>query len=346
MEVICSVGPNVKTTEDLKILAENGMTAARFNFAHLQEEDYDFTASLIKYLRENYAWIKIIQDIQGSKLRISNKYPKEFLAYKGQEVYFCTESYYTAKRALAEEFNIIPIIYNGSRFDFKNVSRILIKDRTMEFEIINSSDDFQVIKTAVRRGGIIRGEKGVNAVGFNRESAKLSLKDKKDIIFGLENYVDVLCLSYTTSTNNIIELKEYISQVNKYIKSDKLPKIWGKIECINGINNLKEIVKICNGIMIGRGDLFAEADLLDLPVYEERIMECMKTTTKPLIIATYLLDTMKNSTIPSLPEINEIYRFIKKRADGFMLAGEVSSGKYPREALKFLVNMIEKYSAK
>lgn len=344
MDIICSIGPNIKRAEDLDLLAENGMTAARFNFAHVQEGEYSFTASLIKYLKEKYPSIKIIQDIQGSKLRISTKYPKEFLATKGQEVYFCTESYYNSKRALAEEFNIIPIACCGNKFDFRNVTQVLIKDRTMEFEIINNSEDFQVIKTLVKRGGIIRAEKGVNAVGFNRTLIKLSLKDKKDIIFGMENDVDIVCLSYTIDPVNILELKKYIKQVYKYVKSGKLPCIWAKIECKEGINNLRDIVKNCDGIMLGRGDLFAEVNPLDIYFCEQQVLNFMKRSTKPLIIATYLLESMKNSTLPYLSEINEIYRFMDNKVDGFMLAGEVSSGKYPKEALEFLVNMVNKYS--
>ena len=342
MEVICSIGPNVKSKEDLAVLAKAGMTSARFNFAHIKEENYAFIASLIKYLREEHPHIQVIQDIQGSKLRISSKYSKEFLATKGQEIYFCTESYYSAHRARADEFCMIPIACEGNKINFRDVTNIIMKDRTMEFNIINHGEDFQIIKAVVRRGGIIRAEKGVNAIGFDRSSLKLSLKDKKDINFGMENNVDSIYLSYVLSADNLMELKGYLKQARIYYKNKQLPKLWAKIESPEGVKNIKEILKRCHGIVLARGDLFAELDPLEVAYYERQIIDCVKRTTKPLVIATYVLDSMRNSLLPSLAEINEIYRYIETKIDGLMLVGEVSSGKYPKEAVEFLRNMIEK----
>lgn len=343
MEVICSIGPNIKRKEDLAMLAEGGMTSARFNFAHIKEENYPYTRDQMEFLKKNYPKVNIILDLQGSKLRISSRFTKEFIATKGQEIYFSTEGYYISNRATAEEFNIIPICSPQSKFTFKNVKAVLIKDRTMEFSVISSSEEGQVIKTKVKRGGIIRAEKGVNALGFKREQFKLSLKDKKDILFGLQNNVDIICMSYANDPEIILELKGFIKQARTYLKEAKLPKIWAKIECQEGIEKIKDIIKHCQGIMLGRGDLFAELPLLDIAYCHNNAVEYMKKIQKPLIIATYVLDSMKNSPVPSLPEINEIYRYIDAKVGGFMLVGEVSTGKYPKEALEFLVSMINRY---
>ncbi|WP_426349852.1 pyruvate kinase [Alloiococcus sp. CFN-8] len=344
MEVICSIGPNIKRKEDLAVLAQGGMTSARFNFAHIKEENYPYAREQMEFLKKNYPKVNIIQDLQGSKLRISNRFSKEFLASKGQEVYFSTEGYYISNRAIAEEFNIIPICSPHSKFTFNDVKAILIKDRTMEFSVLSCSEEGQVIKTQVKRGGIIRAEKGVNALGFKREQFNLSLKDKKDILFGLQNNVDVICMSYTNDPAIILELKGFIKQAKVYLKEAKQPKLWAKIECPEGVEKIKEIAKHCQGIMLGRGDLFAELPLLEIARCDNNVVEYMKKTQKPLIIATYVLDSMKNSPLPSLPEINEIYRYIEAKVGGFMLAGEVSTGKYPREALEFLVSMINRYN--
>ena len=344
MEVICSIGPNIKRKEDLAMLADRGMTTARFNFAHIKEENYPYTREQMEFLKKNYPEINILQDLQGSKLRISSRFPKEFIATKGQEIYFSTEGYYISNRAIAEEFNIIPICSPQSKFTFNNVKSILIKDRTMEFEVLSGSEEGQVIKTLVKRGGVIRAEKGVNALGFKREQFSLSLKDKKDILFGLQNNVDIICMSYTNDPGLIIELKGFIKQARTYLKEAKQPKIWAKIECPQGVEKIKDIVKHSQGIMLGRGDLFAEIPLLDIAYCHSNVVEYMKKTQKPLIIATYILDSMKSSPVPSLPEINEIYRYIEAKVGGFMLVGEVSTGKYPKEALEFLVSMINRYN--
>ena len=153
-----------------------------------------------------------------------------------------------------------------------------------------------------------------------------------------------MAMSYTLDPVILLELKNYIKQARVYNKTAKFPKIWAKIECLEGIKALKEIVRNCDGIMLGRGDLFAELSPLDIAYHEEQVVSFMKRSKKPLIIATYVLDTMKNNSIPSLAEINEIYRYIKENVGGFMLVGEVSSGKHPKEALEFLASMVKKYT--
>ncbi|KAJ52621.1 pyruvate kinase [Clostridium tetanomorphum] len=339
MKILCTIGPNVNNTKILGELIEAGMNVLRFNFSHI---DYDFTKFLIHHCRKEYKDIIILQDLQGNKLRISNLFKGEIKVFPMDKVCFCSEEIYkNLSRTKNNEYIFVPLILNGDFSFLNSANRILMKDATMEFKIIENGHG--VIKTIVKRGGILRAEKGVNAPGMNRNDMGLTDKDKKDIIWGLENGVDIICLSYVCYPWNMIELKQYIKEYKKH-KNIKMPKLWAKVESLEGIKNFKEILKESDGILLGRGDLISEVDILDIPKIQEDLINIMKKSKKDFIVGTYILDSMKRKNIPTLSEVNDIYRFIKNKVDGFMLAGEVSIGKNPILAVETLKNIIDKYS--
>ncbi len=172
----------------------------------------------------------------------------------------------------------------------------------------------------------------------------LTIKDKKDIEFGLLSGVDIICLSYVTRESDILELKEYIKKVKKYNPQIIMPKIWAKIECKEGILNFDSILKSVDGIMLGRGDLFSELDIMEIPFVQDEIIGKMKSEKKELIIATYVLDSMRSARKPKIPELDDLYNFIKNKVDGIMLAGEVGIGKNPLHVIRFTKEFIDKYS--
>lgn len=339
MKILCTVGPNVNNTKTLTELIDNGMNVVRFNFSHV---DYEQTKFLIKYIRNNHKDISIMQDLQGNKIRISNLFKKEIKVLPKDNVYFCSEEIYKTYGEKCNRENIlVPLVFEGD-FSLLNSSKcILMKDATMKFKILHRDKD--IIRTSVIRGGILRAEKGVNAPGMDRRNMGLTKKDKSDIMWGLENGVDIMCLSYTCYPENIVELKEYIKHCSKY-KDFKMPKIWAKIESKEGIDNFKEILRESNGIMLGRGDLVAEVDILDLPKIQYELLNIMKKSKKDFIIATYILDSMRRNAIPTASEVNDIYNFLQNKVNGFMLAGEVSIGNNPILVVKTLKDIIDRYS--
>ncbi|HAK42418.1 MAG TPA: pyruvate kinase, partial [Clostridium sp.] len=148
---------------------------------------------------------------------------------------------------------------------------------------------------------------------MDRTSMTLTMKDKNDIEFGLLNGVDTICLSYVTSESDIIELKEYINKVKKHNPQINMPKIWAKIECKEGILNFDSILKVVDGIMLGRGDLLSELDIIEIPFVQDEIIRKMKAKNKELIIATYVLDSMRSSFSPRISEVDDLYNFIKNK---------------------------------
>lgn len=339
MKIVCSIGPNIKGIRELEAFISAGMDYMRLNFSHADYEKYEKLISQVKKRHNN---IRIIQDLQGNKLRVSPLFRKEIKVTEGDKINFCSEEFFIAlnNNTLNNDNKIITIpISMDEKFDaLKGADRILLKDGTMVFKIL-SKNLKDIIESEVVIGGIIRGNKGLNAPGMDRSSMNLTEKDKKDIEFGLKNDVDVICLSYVTSAKDILELKEYILR-SKSLKSNKLPEIWAKIECREGINNFSKILKEVDGIMIGRGDLLSEINIYEIPQIQEKIINLCKRAEKEVIVATYILNSMKYSSNPQLAEVEALYSHIKNNVDGVMLAGEVGVGRYPLDAIGFLKDFI------
>lgn len=336
MKIVCSIGPNVKSVAHLDKFIASGMNSMRLNFSHASYGKYK---TFINYVRKNNHEIEIIQDLQGSKLRVSSIYENEVKVNFHQEVYFCSEKVYLDHKS--DVIPYIPVALDGSFKSLYKADKILMKDGTMEFEILDKNSELDIIKTRVKLGGVIRGRKGINAPGMERSCMELSYKDKQDVKFGLKEGVDVICLSYVSTKEDIISLKKFIKE--ELNENKVMPRIWAKIECRDGIENLDSILPEVDGIMVGRGDLVSEISLLEVPFVEDIILDKCKKYNKEVIFATYILNSMKFSRKPQLAEIEALFRYIKMKVDGIMLAGEVGVGKYPLEAIKLAHELINKY---
>lgn len=340
MKIICSIGPNVKNENDLTAFVDAGMNSMRLNFSHV---DYELAASQINYMRCKHPNIDIIQDLQGNKLRVSNLFKGQLRVKSEDTVTFCSENYFRRLKHFKAKDIYVPISLDMSFQALLSADKLLMKDATMEFAIISKTEE--TIKTKVIRGGIIRGEKGINAPGMDRSAAKLTFKDKRDIKFGIKNGVDVICLSYASSVTLIQEFIDYIGKCAKENYANKMPKIWAKIECGDGVKNFSEILKVVDGIMLGRGDLVSEVDMLDIPFIENSIIKEMKDKKQELIIATFILESMRNSVTPSIVDVESIAYFTNSQVDGIMLAGEVGVGKYPLKVISTAKAIIERYKS-
>lgn len=343
MDLICSIGPTVNTLDDIHKYFKAGMTIPRFNFSHVDYMKFD---KLITGIKEYYPEMKILQDLQGNKLRISKLYKREIRVNNGDKVIFCLEDKYNKllKKERIEKVKVIPISYEGDLYDLDNVDIIYMKDATMSFEISEHKKEY--ICGVTERGGMLRAEKGINAPGIIRENLKLTKKDKNDILWGIKRGVNIICLSYVTSSKDIIEVREYIKKCKIYNNNSNTIKVWAKIECLEGLNNFEEILNVSDGIILGRGDLKSEAPIDDIPIIQENLIIRMKKSKKKFIIATYILDSMKKSIVPSLAEINDIYNFTKHKVDGFMLSTEITMAKDPIGLINYLNNLLNKYANK
>ncbi|MEE4359850.1 MAG: pyruvate kinase [Desulfococcaceae bacterium] len=341
MKIICSDGPKIGNTESLYKLYQAGMDTIRFNFSHA---DYNTTAQLMKFARENCPNLEILQDLQGVKLRVSQNFPREIKVLPGQDhIIFCSEQTYQAVRHDNSGKVFVPIQFDGEFSALQGTKTILMKDATMEFKVEGMQNE--MILTTVTKGGIIRARKAINAPGMDRSNLDLTEKDQQDLLWGLEHGVDIVCLSFVCNSEQIKKMKDFILKEGK-IKKNSMPKIWAKIETREGVDNFSSILRSVDGIMLGRGDLAPEIGIYEVPEVQAELLKKMKKNKKDFIIATQVLESMTRSQVPNRAELNDIYYCIQNNASGFMLTAETGIGWHPVLAVKTLKDMIDRYGPK
>ena len=249
MLIIATVGPKTKDRKVLNEIISSGANALRFNFSHGNIEEFD---NIIEISRNIDKDINIIQDLSGSKLRVSEELSHIIKIYNKEEVVFCGEDIYR-NNLYNESGNkkVIPLNIKNEILISNDLKDISMKDNTMKFNIVRVTKDG--IVTRVIKGGIVRCGKGCNIKGFSRSNLKLSDKDKIDLNWGIKKRVNTICQSFVEDAEDINEVRSYI---HENADENYKPKIWAKIETIKGIENIDEIVNVVDGIIIARGDAF------------------------------------------------------------------------------------------
>lgn len=332
MLLIGTVGINTKDKSCLMSMIDEGLDTLRMNFSHSNIKEFDKIINEVSDMRNK---IHIIVDLCGSKIRVSKKLRSTLKINENEKVIFCSEEAYEDIYSETYEYKVIPLNISYRDFSADNIKKISMKDGTMRFSVLNKGKN--IINTRVIKGGIVRRDKGCNLIGINRDNLELSNIDKRAIDWAMENNADIICQSYVESSRQIIDVRNYIK------RCDYKPKIYGKIESEKAIENLEEIINEADGIVIGRGDLVPETSMIETPVVQDKIIKKAKEMNKPVIIGTHVLDSMKTSKHPELCEVEAIYNNILKGVDGFLLAGETSVGRYPKETVRLLNMLVKRY---
>ena len=337
MYIIGTAGPKVKEKRVLKGIINGGVNILRLNFAHGSRYEFE---QFIRKAKEINSNIQIMIDLCGAKIRVSNELRNIYKIYDDEEVYFCGEDEYSRINKDIWSLKVIPLNIKHKTLIEKNYHCISVKDNTMIFEVIGIENN--LVKACSVKGGIIRAGKGCNIKEIERKNKFLSENDKKAVLWGINNNVDIISQSFVESGEDIDILKEFLNDNRK----QKDISIWGKIETLKGVKNCSNIAEACDVIIIGRGDLIPETSLEEAPIYEETMIKLIKEKKKEIVIATHVLESMQRGVRPSICEVESIYNFIKKGVSGFLLAGETSVGKTPVKTVEFLNNLIINYCNK
>ncbi|WP_160673082.1 pyruvate kinase [Clostridium sp. C8-1-8] len=339
MLTIATIGPKVRTRQDIKRIIGEGANSIRINFSHC---DYDNVVEIIKYIKGSFPRVSIIGDIQGYKVRVGRCFDKVVKVTNDNILYFCSEDKYSDILEFWQHRNELLVPLNIKEQDLIecSVKTVFMKDGSMEFEVLSKQGGILQCRTVC--GGVIRAEKGCNLPGLNRKSKEVNKKDFKDIKFCVDNKVDIIVYSYVYDEKDIDNFIGVVKDLNK--EQRYTPRLWAKIETEKAINNIKLIASKVDGVVLGRGDLLPETNIYKMALYQHNFIRAMKNSSKDVIIATHVLDSLKEQEKPTVNEMNDIFYCIGGGVSGFMLTGETSIGIDPLNAIRVLRRATEFYS--
>ncbi len=326
VKIVATIGPATSSRESLKKAIQAGMNVARLNFSHGKHEDH---LSVLKSIRELsvqlQAPVSILQDLQGPKVRVG-KFEAGSIEIKSGEIVTVTIENVLGKPGL------IPSDFKELILVAKPGVRILLDDGLMELEVIESGKSD--LKAKVIYGGTLKDRKGMNLPGVPLPIDCLTEKDRKDLEFGIENQVDYVALSFVRRGQDIRTLREILESR----KSEA--KIIAKIEMVEALDNLEEIIRLSDAVMVARGDLAVEVGSSRLPGFQKKIIKLSNQMQKPVITATQMLDSMVENPRPTRAEITDVANAVLDGSDALMLSAESASGMYPFICIRTMHDII------
>ncbi|MEK0440760.1 MAG: hypothetical protein RLZZ504_1676 [Bacteroidota bacterium] len=325
-KIVATIGPATSSEEMLEKIILAGVDVCRLNFSHgayeLHQEVIDRVRNITQRLGCNVA---LLQDLQGPKLRIG-KVDGEFTLLEGNTILVTTEEQISTPEVLF-------VSYKRLIQDCKPGERILLNDGKVSLEFTEKVND-TTLKARVVAGGPLSSNKGFNLPDSNLTVPSLTKKDLADLEYGLSQEVDWVALSFVRTADDIVELKRLIAEKGTHTK------VIAKIEKPEAVNNIDEIIKVSDGIMVARGDLGVEVPLQRVPLIQKTIVEKCLAAAKPCIIATQMMETMIVDSMPTRAEINDVANAVLDGADALMLSAETSVGKYPLRVIEVMGSII------
>lgn len=327
-KIICTLGPATDDENVLRNLMLAGMDVARVNMSHGTHAQQKVRIDSVKKLREELNLpIPILLDTKGPEIRTGSFSNGPVTLEAGQMFTLTTEDIDGNNERCSVTFKSLPDeIFPGKR--------ILIDDGLIEMKVKECTDTDVICQ--VVNGGNVSSHKGINIPDVKLSLPFISEQDKKDIAFGVEQDVDFIAASFTRSANDIVLLRKELKKNN----CDNI-RICAKIENHEGLDNIDEIIKVSDSIMVARGDLGVEIPLEEIPILQKKIIQKVYEAGKQAITATQMLDSMIKNPRPTRAESTDVANAIYDGTSAIMLSGETAAGKYPVEAVKTMVRIAE-----
>jgi pyruvate kinase len=328
-KVVATIGPATASKEMLTAIIEAGVDVCRLNCSHGKHEDLLDTIIKVREInKEHGIHTCLLADLQGPKLRIGEIENNEAFWNVGDEVIFTSHKCVGTKEKVFMTYQDFP----------KDVSpgeTILIDDGKLEL-VVKSSNKTDEVIAVVSIGGKVSSKKGVNLPNTKISLPSLTEKDLADLQFALDNNVEWVALSFVRNAQDIIELKELIKQANRNTK------VIAKIEKPEAVKNFDEILEVTDGVMVARGDLGVELPMEELPLIQKYLVKKCIAASKPVIIATQMMESMITSAKPTRAESNDVANAVLDGADAVMLSAETSVGMYPLEVIRSMEKIIHR----
>ena len=322
-KIICTVGPAIDSEEMLIKMFNAGMNVARLNFSHGTH------ASAVKKIARIRAaaakvnkHIAIMLDTKGPEIRTG-------CFENGAVEYNIGDCVSLVKEEVLGNKNKIQILCSELFDDVEVGNVLLVDDGKISLKIVAVNQDEIIVEFL--NSGKISDHKGINAPGVNLTMPFISQTDLDDIKFGCEQGVDLIALSFVRTADDVLEVKKLLEEFGK-----PNIEVIAKIESKQGIENLDEILKVADGIMVARGDLGVEVQPELVPLYQKKMIKMANEVGKPVITATHMLESMIENPRPTRAEASDVANAILDGSDAIMLSGESAVGKYPLQSVGYM----------
>lgn len=327
-KIICSIGPSSQDIDVMEEMVNVGMNVARINFSHATKENSLEIVNAVNVVRRRTGKnIGLLFDTKGPEFRNDDVVEGGIDLVNGNTIRI-------VKEHVLGNNERISVNHPEALDSIKVGDNILLENGLMDIEVISKEDDGITCK--VISGGNLGSKKSLNVPGVHLKVPFMSDKDREDIIFACENDGDFLAASFVSCKDDVEEIRKIIEEQGSEMK------IISKIENTTAIKNIEEIISASDGIMVARGDLGVEASMEDLPHYQKDIIRRCREHSKFVIVATEMLESMKENLRPTRAEVSDVANAMLDGADAVMLSGETTVGKHPVEVVKVMADICEK----
>lgn len=327
-KIVCTMGPNLFEKHLIAPLMKAGMNVARFNFSHGTYETHQHYYDEVCRIRDELGLpVATMLDTKGPEIRVRSFKNGHVTLQNGQLFTLTTDE-------VEGDEERVSITYKELPQDIAVGSSILIDDGLigMQVERIDGAD----IVCRVLNGGVVSNNKGVNIPNAHLSMPFISEKDHQDILFAIKNGYDFIAASFTRCADDIMQIRHILQENNCHTIN-----IIAKIENMEGVENIDEILRVVDGVMVARGDLGVEVPLEDVPSLQKKLIQRGIAAGKPVITATQMLDSMIKNPRPTRAEATDVANAIYDGTSAIMLSGETAAGEHPVEALSAMARIAE-----
>lgn len=327
-KIICTIGPSSQNPETIRELIKEGMDVARLNFSHGSYEEQTNKFRMVRdAAKELGRSVAILQDTKGPEIRL-----RDFA--NGKEELEAGQTFTLTTEEMKGTKDKVSISYKNLPNDVKEGMAILIDDGLIELKVEKVTET-DIVCTVIN-GGFVSNKKGVNVPGAELSMPFISDVDREDILFGIKMGFDFLACSFVRSKDDILAVRKILDE------HGAKTKVIAKIENMQGIRNLAEILEVSDGIMVARGDMGVEIPLEEVPVIQKKMIKKAIASGKQVITATQMLESMTKNPRPTRAETTDVANAIYDGTTAIMLSGETANGQYPVEAVDTMTKIAQR----
>ena len=327
-KIVCTIGPACDNEETLTKMCLEGMNVARLNFSHGTHEGHKEKIDLIKKVREKLGMpIAIMLDTKGPEYRIGTFENKSVVLAEGDSFTFTTED-------VVGDSTRVSVSYKKLHEELSAGDRILLNNGLVIFEVNEISGG--EIRCTVISGGKLSDRKSMSFPGKVLKQEYMSAQDCEDLLFGIREDVDFVAASFVSSGEDISTLRSFLDE-----HGGNGIDVIAKIENRAGVDNIEEICKVADGIMVARGDLGVEIPFVEVPTVQKYLIKKCRLLGKRVITATEMLESMITNPRPTRAEISDVANAVYDGSSAIMLSGETAAGKHPVESVRSMAEIAE-----